>query len=108
MIEKDLFSALSAVAKTYPAVMPQDVVMPSMRYLVVYDSTDQCLAGDVSGRTVRVQVDVFARTYGEAKSLKQDVVTAVMSLGATGINAQDLYEKETQLHRQLINFIIKE
>ena len=108
MIEKDLFVALSVIAKTYPAVMPQDVVVPAIRYLVVYDGTEQCLAGDVSGRTVRVQVDVFARSYREVKNLKQDVVTAAISLEATGINARDLYEKETGLHRQLIDFTIKE
>ena len=108
MIEKYLFTLLSAIEKTYPVVMPQDVKMPAMRYLVVYDGTKQCLSGKVSGRDLRLQVDVFADSYSEAKSLKEEVVTAIMSLNASNINAQDLYEKDTELHRQRIDFTIKE
>jgi hypothetical protein len=58
-------------------------------------------------RTVRFQVDVYSKSYGEAKSLKDLVFAKVVELKGGDISAQDLHDNETKLFRQLIDFRIK-
>jgi len=58
-------------------------------------------------RSVRFQVDVYSKSYSEAKTLKESVVNEVILLKGGSISAQDLYEDGLSLHRQLIDFSIK-
>jgi len=108
MIEKDLYAALKNVtANVYPIMMPEDVVFPAITYQVVFDGTNQTTSGIKTSRNVRFQVDIFSKSYGEAKSLKDLVIDEVIALKGGSVSAQDLYEDELQLHRQLIDFSIK-
>jgi len=109
MIEKQLFTALKTVCeRVYPIVMPDDAVFPSITYQVIYDDTEQSIAGDVCGRNTRFQVDIYTKSYSEAKSLKDETVSKIVGLKGGFISAQDLYEDDLELHRQLIDFSIKE
>ena len=108
MIEKDLYEALKNVCpRVYPIKMPQDTKYPVITYQVVYDGTAQSIKGDACGRDTRLQVDVWSESYSEAKELKSLVVDEVISLGGGSISAQDLYEDEIKLYRQLIDFKIR-
>ena len=108
MIEKDLNTALKSVCeRTYPVVFPQKVVFPAIVYQVVYDGANQATNGNLTSRDVRFQVDIYSNGYGEAKALKEEVVLKVIELGGGDVSAQDLYENELELHRQLIDFKIK-
>jgi len=108
MIEHDLFDALQEVTpNVYALMMPEDAALPSITYQVVYDGANQATNGNFTSRDVRFQVDVFAKSYWEAKALKDEVVAKVVSLGGGSISAQDLYEDEVKLHRQLIDFKFK-
>jgi len=109
MIEKDLVTSLKTITEyVYPLTMPQDVVFPAMTYQVIYDGTEQSVKGDVCGRDARFQVDIYSKSYSEAKSLKEQVVNKIVDLKGGYISAQDLYDQDTELFRQLIDFKIKE
>lgn len=109
MIEKELVVALTALGyNPYPLELPEDVTYPAISYQVIFDGTDQATNGDICGQTVRVQVDVWAKKYSEAKSLKALVVAAIVNdLKGGSISAQDLKDPVTKLHRQLIDFTTK-
>lgn len=109
MIEKDLYVALKNVtANVYPMFLPDDAVYPAITYQVVYDGANQSFnSGTVMSRDVRFQVDIFSKSYSEAKTLKDGVVSEVVGLKGGSISAQDLYEDSLELHRQLIDFKIK-
>lgn len=109
MIEKDLVVSLKTVCeRVYPLFMPQNVEFPAMTYQVIYDGTEQSVKGDICGRDARFQVDIYSRTYSEAKSLKQQTVNNIIDLKGGEISSQDLYDDDTELYRQLIDFKIKE
>ena len=109
MIEKSLCTALKNVTpNVYPMMLPENVTFPAITYQVVFDGANQSFnTGNATSRTVRFQVDIFETTYGDAKRLKDLVVGEVIALKGGGISAQDLYEDELQLHRQLLDFTIK-
>lgn len=108
MIEKDLVVALKdVVSKVYPLMMPEDATYPCITYQVVFDGVNQATNGNFSSRDVRFQVDIYSKSYSEAKTLKDAVVAKVIGLKGGSISAQDLYEDEIKLHRELIDFKIK-
>ncbi len=109
MIEKDLYQALKNVtANVYPMFLPEDAVYPAITYQVIYDGTNQAFnSGNYMSRDVRFQVDVFSKSYSEAKSLKEQIVNEVIGLNAGSISSQDIYEDEIKLHRQLIDLKFK-
>ena len=108
MIEKQLFTALKTVCdRVYPIVMPDDAVYPAITYQVIYDGANQATNGNLSSRDVRFQVDIYSKSYGEAKSLKDLVFSEVIGLKGGDISSQDLYEDGIELFRQLIDFKIK-
>ena len=108
MIEKDLVASLKTICpRVYPITMPQDVVFPAMTYQVIYDGANQATNGNFMSRDVRFQVDIYSKSYGEAKGLKEQVVSKIIELKGGSISAQDLFDNETKLYRQLIDFKIK-
>ncbi len=109
MIEKDLVVVLRTVCpRVYPIFMPEDVSLPALTYQVVFSGTEQSVSGDSCGLSTRFQVDVYAKGYGEAKRLKDLVIKEVINMNGGSVSAQDLYEESIKLHRQLIDFTIKE
>lgn len=109
MIEKDLFQALKNVsANVYPMMMPEDAVFPAITYQVIYDGVSQSVSGDVCGRGVRFQVDVYSTSYSEMKSLKDAAIAEIVNLGGGFINSRDIFENEINLYRQIIDFKIEE
>lgn len=109
MIEKDLYQALKNVtANVYPMFLPQDAVYPAITYQVIYDGANQAFnSGNYMSRNVRFQVDVFSKSYSEAKSLKEQVINEAIGLKAGSISSQDIYENRVKLYRQLLDFNIK-
>ena len=108
MIEHELFDAILEITPhVYVLMMPEEKQLPAIVYRVVHDSKKQATNGNGIGRDARFQIDVYAHGYWEAKTLKDEVIAKVISLGGGDISAQDLYEDETKLYRQLIDFTIK-
>lgn len=67
----------------YPVKVPQNAARPYVRYQTISDPRPQHLKGYQSARTTRIQVDVFADSYGVARRIAENIITAA---GAPGIH----------------------
>ena len=95
-----------ASARAYPLLLPQNGTLPAVTYQRV--STPRILTASLGGQNARVkcrmQMDCWARTFAQARTLADAVRTAM--LGATTFTAlaldeQSLYEpgeREDGLH----------
>jgi len=107
MIEEDLYLSLKEIAPTYPLKLPQGTDYPAITYIVVADIQDQALYGNIYEKITRFQVDIWTKSYSEGKSLKELVINKIIELRGGDISSQDLYEDDTLLYRQLIDFTIR-
>lgn len=91
----------------YPNRFPQesaDPTWPAMRGTIVSRSNaaDQCGAGELSEEEVQVQIDIFARTYGECVALLASVSTALGAAASPWIRQPGGFEgfdEEAKVHR---------
>ncbi|MDD5359490.1 MAG: DUF3168 domain-containing protein [Sulfurovaceae bacterium] len=115
MIEIELINHLKLqlpilAERIYPQLMPQGCVKPALVYTIVNSSDNQGLEGCVSSENTRVQIDVYANNYLEAKTIKNEVKAALYSFSSIpyAMNSRDgAYEEETGLFRQIIDFKIR-
>ncbi len=100
---KDIFKG-----KLYPSLANQDEKPPFGVYDVIYENDKQGIG--VYAYTIEYQfsVSIYAKTYGEAVSLKKEVKKALREFEyiVFDINTREMYESE--LFRQMIDFKIKE
>ena len=107
--ETRLYSALSGDAavtaivgrRIYPVTAPEDDVYPMVVYgvLNVERVRTVCDAVGTSG-VYRIQVDSYAKTYAEAKTLGSAVLGVIADLGGiTSLSVeQDEHNQEMDLH----------
>lgn len=111
MMESSLFSALDSIVsvkdRVYPLSAPRDCTVPYVTYQVIHEGTGQCMNAEIYDRQFFVQVDVWSKDYDELKVIKDEVFAKIVALEGADLSARDLYEPETKLHRQLIEFNIK-
>ncbi len=114
MIESDLYLHLktnvTAVgSRIYPLIMPQAGVKPCLVYTVVNDRDNICLEGKPTSKEVRIQIDVYALTYSESKTIMTAVKAALYTFKSTtsGVNSHDGYVDDVTLFRQIIQFTIR-
>ena len=108
MIEQSIYNALSSILPTYPVRIPEDATIPACCYFVVSDVADNYQnTNQVDSWMVRMQVDIYAKTYKEAKNFKDQVLGELIILGAVDLVAKDMYEDETSLYREMIDFRIR-
>jgi len=114
MIEADLFSYLKANVssvngRVYPLLMPQDCPKPALVYTVVNDADNRGVEGCVSSYSTRFQVDVYATSYLEVKTIKDEVKNAlyVFSHYPEILNSRDGFEEDQELFRQIIDFTLR-
>lgn len=98
--------------RCYPNTFPQAPavpVWPSIRYSVISQQpvADICGTGDVSTDDTRIQVDIVAKTYGAAITLRDQVITAMVGLDppAARDGGFEDYDAETETHRCTLDFI---
>ncbi len=109
MSETKVYQKLKTLGvDVYPFVAPQSCSYPVITYFVVSERKKQLLNAATYGEVKRFQVDVWSNSYKEAKELKEEIVSLLVELEAEDINIQDLYEDDTKLFRELIQFYIKE
>ena len=79
-LQSALFSRVSAAIgsmQVYWGTAPQGKARPYVRMNTISDPRPQHLTGYDSARQTRVQVDVFADTYSEARSITETIIAAV-------------------------------
>ena len=100
--ESTLYKVLATVEKTYPNPAPLDAPRRRLTYFRVEDVDTPTYDGDGSGATkVRIQVDAWAESKGDARRLSDAARAALyagMTIGAVFGNPDD-YEPDTKLYR---------
>ena len=94
--------------RCYALVAPDPSVKPYIVYQVISDVQVNSLDGFSGLSNKRVQVDVYATSYGASKTLASSAKTAMSNAAFSNIHlsSQDLYENDTQLHRTSMDFSI--
>ena len=86
-LEKGLYAKLVAASTTassriYPS-LPQGVTFPAIRYSRITTSRSLSLTSTVGVTNATIQVDSFATSYSEAKTLADEVRTALHGFSGT-------------------------
>lgn len=64
-------------SRVYPGAVPQGKARPYVRMTTISDPRPQHLDGYDTARTTRVQIDVFADSYAEARSQTETIIAAL-------------------------------
>lgn len=92
----------------YPMVVPDSAIKktPYIVYQVISAQPQNTLSGTTGHEWVRVQIDVYHKSYDAAVQLAHDVVHAIDSNVQLSIydGTQQLYEHDEQLFRQSIDY----
>lgn len=100
--ETTLFRILATVDKAYPNPAPPEAPRKRLTYFRVDDVDTPTYDGDGTGATkVRIQVDAWAESKGDARRLSDAARAALyagMPVGAVTGNPDD-YEPDTKLYR---------
>jgi len=108
MIEKAVYQALKSVtSKVTPLMLPQNTTYPAITYFNVTPVPINHLKGESTTQNARIQVDIWAESYTEVKSLYLQVKTA-MSAISLFIGANEVYEDKTKLYRLSLDFSVWE
>jgi hypothetical protein len=103
MIEQNIFNALKGLVsnRVYPLVMPQNGQVPAIVYNRVASTAQNVLEGGASIDQIRFQVDTYANTFADAKTLAAQVRSAMeqASFKATLQTDQDFFETELKYYR---------
>lgn len=110
MIQEQLQAVLAPLVagKSFPNLAAQDATPPYIVYQRVVSVTHNNLLGPSDLQNTRVQIDVYAKTYGQAQAMAEDVRTAMQVAGFSNIqlSEQDFFEVEVRLHRVSLDYSI--
>lgn len=103
-----LLESTLAGDKVYPVVAPDAPVPPYIVYFVVASNAENVMSGDSGLVNTRVQVDVYARSYGDARAiaLQIDQLMAAWSVQNVSLLSQDGYEDDVKLFRVTTDFSV--
>jgi hypothetical protein len=114
ILEERLFSALKSLVgnRVAPIIFPQPPAVPTwpaIRYSI--DTTpviDICGDGDDSTADTRVQLDVVAKEFAQARSLRLQVLSAMRTFAppATLQFSTGEFDAETRTFREILQYSI--
>lgn len=114
MIEQEIYEHIrdnvaSVNGRIYPQIMPQNCEKPAVVYTIVYDGDEQSISGCVPTQETRIQIDIYAGSYLEAISIKDEVKAALYTFAyyPYGLNSMDGFEEDQELSRQIIDFKVR-
>ncbi len=110
MIEINIVSAVKNLGyEIYPIKLPQTANLPALTYFIATDKKEQPLNNNkYFASEKRVQIDIFSKSYKQAKTIAKEVADEMMKLGARDLMINDLYEEDVEFYREMIEFYIKE
>lgn len=77
-------TSLAAGTNVHWGIVPQGTALPYIRLSVASDPRPEDLEGYEGSRVTRIQADCFAATYGAARSLAEQVISAVAEPATVG------------------------
>ena len=105
-----LYSLLGPLVdnRIYPIVVPESSIKntPYIVYQVISSQPQNTIDGKTGHEWVRVQIDVYHKSYDKAVQLSHDVVRAIDDNVHLSIydGTEQLYESEQALFRQSIDY----
>lgn len=110
-----VLEALKPLVKSHvwPYVRPagQDAV-PYIIYSAISNNPLTTIAGWAGHKQIRMQIDVYAYTLGEAETLANELVPVIEALETVSAEVEDGgsggFENDTRLFRQTVEFLIWE
>lgn len=115
MIEDDIFTLLGANAagvanRVYPGVAAQGVLAPYIVYQPVVGTISNVLKGPPSIDNTRMQIDCYAMSYAEARTISNTIIGLFEGWKAVHKNwqlsEQYFYEADTRFHRFMLDYSI--
>ena len=96
-----LSGATAAGARVYPMTAPDGVLKPYITYQRISANSENVLSGASGLTNTRMQIDVYASTYGEACAIASEVAAlmAAWSVQNVSVLSQDFYEDPVKLFR---------
>jgi hypothetical protein len=111
-----LANQTSAQNRVYPGILPQTPTFPAVTYQQISAVGSHAMGADSPLTTVRVQVDSWAKTYAEARTLAGEVAARLKRFrGLSGSievldvlldNELETYESTSQTRRILQDFTL--
>ena len=108
VLTADVTVAGLVVERVYAMPLPQNVTLPAIVYSRVATVPHDDLELTQNHERVRVQLDCWASTYAEAKTLAAAVRTAMQTTPVFGQLLMELddYDPDVKLHRVIQDFNI--
>lgn len=101
-------SAEVPAARIFYNWLHQGAMLPAISMIPVGDTPQNSTRGETSTKNVRIQIDVWARSYRKAEAIRDLVIEAMAPEGsdftAVRNGARPLYEDETDLHRYTLDY----
>ena len=113
-IEEKIYTALSdevtlVNGRVYPLTMPQDTQRDAVVYQVLSGFDIDCVVGDTYANEVQVQVDVYAKAYGDSLKIKDQVRSAMKNnFTVRNFLYVNIYEPITLKYRQACSMSVLE
>ncbi|EOC1698736.1 DUF3168 domain-containing protein [Cronobacter dublinensis] len=100
MTEADIYVRLGALAggNVFPFVAPQGTAAPWVVFLLPSSVSEDVLCGPAE-TACTVQVDAWASSIDDARTLREQVKSAFADLHPVGLNEINAYEPDTALYR---------
>lgn len=105
---------LAITTRVYPNYIPQAPTWPLIVYQKVSGLRDQALSGPTGKAHPRFQIESWAKTYDEGKSLANAIRVALdgntftegaVTIGSSLIQSEwDAYEPDVECHRIVMDF----
>lgn len=107
MTEADIYLRLSALAggNVFPYVAPQGTSAPWVIYLLPSSASEDVFSGPAE-TACTVQIDAWARSIDDARTLRDQVKAALDDLHPVGLNEINGFEPDAALYRATLEFQI--
>lgn len=113
-LRAQIIAGVAPVAsRVYPTKLPQNATFPAIRYNRISALRDYTLTGPDCLPAARFQVDVFADTFTESRSVWELLRKALDGFEGSDIryitldNETEDYEDDTQLFRVIGDFVVQ-
>jgi hypothetical protein len=101
-------------ARVYPLRFPQNATFPVATYTRISSVPDQTFDRSIAQTRTRFQVDVFARSYSEARQGAAQLKAAILDFYSGGVavyglgleNEADGFNPDTNLYQTLLDVVI--
>jgi hypothetical protein len=114
-LEADLFTALTSIVdgRVFPENFPQEdyrPIWPAIRYSLVSVTEPIALCGDTQDEApdTRVQLDLVAPTFAEARALRLEILTAMAAFLPPAIKENDFsgFDHTTKTYRVTLDYVV--